>query len=168
MAKKGNRYKRIIENIFFRHYSDGITEFVFLRKELEDCAHDLGFDPIKNIGDVFYYFRYREELPQRILETQYDDREWVIAGAGDGKYRFKLFKGTRISPKEDISVINLPDATPELIHAYALNDEQSLLAIVRYNRLIDIFLDLTCYSLQSHLRTRVREMGQIEIDEIYI
>ncbi len=39
---------------------------------------------------------------------------------------------------------------------------------MRYNRLIDIFLGLTTYSLQNHLRTHVKGMGQIEIDEIYV
>ena len=63
---------------------------------------------------------------------------------------------------------DIPDATPELIRAYALDDEQALLAIVRYNRLIDTFLGLTTYSLQNHLRTTVQGMGQIEIDELYI
>jgi len=64
--------------------------------------------------------------------------------------------------------IDIPDATPELIRAYALDDEQALLAIVRYNRLIDTFLGLTTYSLQNHLRTYVDGIGQMEIDELYI
>ena len=51
---------------------------------------------------------------------------------------------------------------------YALSDEQALLAKLRYNRLIDIFSGVTCYSLQSHLRTSVKGLGQIEIDEVYI
>jgi hypothetical protein len=55
-----------------------------------------------------------------------------------------------------------------VIRAYALDDEQALLAIVRYNRLIDTFLGLTTYSLQNHLRTTVRKLGQIEIDELYV
>ena len=49
-----------------------------------------------------------------------------------------------------------------------MDDEQALLAIVRYNRLIDTFLGLTTYSLQNHLRTTVKGIGQIEIDELYI
>ena len=68
----------------------------------------------------------------------------------------------------DLVKINIPDATPEMIRAYALDDEQALLAIVRYNRLIDTFLGLTTYSLQNHLRTTVSGIGQIEIDELYI
>ena len=51
---------------------------------------------------------------------------------------------------------------------YALNDEQALLAKIRYNRLIDTFTGVTCYSLQSHLRTTVPEMGQVETDEIHV
>jgi len=39
---------------------------------------------------------------------------------------------------------------------------------VRYNRLVDIFLRVTAYSLQSHLRTTVPDVGQIETDEIYV
>lgn len=42
------------------------------------------------------------------------------------------------------------------------------MAKIRYNRLVDIFTAVTCYSLQNHLRTTVPEMGQIETDEIYI
>jgi len=56
---------------------------------------------------------------------------------------------TRIKPNDALASISVPDATPELIRAYALDDEQALLAIVRYNRLIDTFLGLTTYSLQT-------------------
>ena len=51
---------------------------------------------------------------------------------------------------------------------YALNDEQALLARLRYNRLVDIFTRVTCYPLQSHLRTTIPQLGQVETDEIYI
>jgi hypothetical protein len=44
----------------------------------------------------------------------------------------------------------------------------TLLARLRYNRLIDVFTGVTCYSLQNHLRTAVPEMGQVETDEIYV
>ncbi len=64
--------------------------------------------------------------------------------------------------------IKVPDATPEIIGAYALSDEQALLAKVRYNRLVDVFLGITAFSLQNQLRTTVRAVGQIEIDEIYV
>ena len=168
MAKRLNRYQALIEKIFFDHFTDGATQFEFVREELEQGAAGLGFPPVKNIGDIPYSFRYRNELPERILETQPNDREWIIEGAGKGRYRFKLVKKTRIVPRDDLVIIDIPDATPELIRCYALDDEQALLAIVRYNRLIDTFLSLTTYSLQNHLRTTVEGMGQIEIDELYI
>jgi hypothetical protein len=46
--------------------------------------------------------------------------------------------------------------------------DPALLAKLRYNRLIDIFTGVTCYSLQSHLRTTVPSLGQVETDEVYV
>ena len=92
----------------------------------------------------------------------------LIEGAGRGRYRFRLGTINRIVPRNDLVTIDIPDATPELIRVYRLDDEQALLAILRYNRLIDTFLGLTAYSLQNHLRTSVSGIGQIEIDEIYV
>lgn len=62
----------------------------------------------------------------------------------------------------------VPDATPGLVAMYSLDDEQALLARLRYNRLLDIFTGITCYSLQNHLRTFLAGIGQVETDEIYI
>lgn len=71
-------------------------------------------------------------------------------------------------PNPQLAEIKIPDATPEIVSAYALSDEQALLAKVRYNRLLDIFLGVAAYSLQNHLRTAVAGLGQVEIDEIYV
>jgi len=165
---KANRYQAIIQRIFFEHYENGIQQFVFDREELESSAEALNIKGVKNLGDVPYSFRYRNELPVALLNTQPEGLEWIIEGAGKGKYRFRLVKKTRIKPSENLVTIGIPDSTPELIRAYALDDEQALLAIVRYNRLIDTFLALTTYSLQNHLRTVVKDVGQIEIDELYV
>lgn len=67
-----------------------------------------------------------------------------------------------------MSETKVPDATPGIVALYSFDDEQALLAKLRYNRLIDIFTGLTCYSLQNHLRTTVPNMGQVETDEIYV
>lgn len=170
MAKssQNNRYLQIIEGIFFERFSPGLNQFEFARSDIEDKAAELGIVLPKNIGDVLYAMRYRLALPHSILLTQPTGREWIIEGAGRARYRFKLVTATRIRPNENLLRIGIPDATPELIRAYALDDEQALLAIVRYNRLIDTFLGLTTYSLQNHLRTTVKGIGQIEIDELYI
>ncbi|GAK34520.1 hypothetical protein JCM17846_31220 [Iodidimonas nitroreducens] len=169
MAKKTpNRYQALIEKIFFDHYTDGSTSLDFTRQEIKDAAGTLGIVLPDNLGDVIYSFRFRTDLPERVLATQPEGMEWVIELAGRSRYRFLLVKISRILPREDLARIDIPDATPEIIRAYALDDEQALLAIVRYNRLVDTFLGLTTYSLQNHLRTTVKGIGQIEIDELYV
>ncbi len=165
---KANRYKVLIEKIFFDHWTKGKKEFEFARDEIGQKANELGIALPNNLGDLTYSFRYRIGLPEAIVATQPKGWEWIIEGAGRSRYRFKLVNATRIRPREDLVRVAIPDATPEVIRAYALDDEQALLAIVRYNRLIDTFLGLTTYSLQNHLRTTVLGIGQIEIDELYI
>lgn len=168
MAKSPNRYGALIERIFSDRYTPGAKELEFARTDIEDAAQELEIRLPKNLGDVLYSFRFRAALPDSILATQPEGMEWVIELAGRANYRFRLVKINRIVPREDLARIDIPDATPEIIRAYALDDEQALLAIVRYNRLIDTFLSLTTYSLQNHLRTTVKGIGQIEIDELYV
>jgi len=164
----GNAYKALIEGIFFARYSEGIKSFEFERDDIPAMAVALGLERPKNIGDVIYSIRYRTAMPERVLSTQPEGMEWIIEGAGRAKYKFVLVPLNRVLPRTDMAAISIPDSTPEIIRAYALDDEQALLAIVRYNRLIDIFLGLTTYSLQNHLRTTVKGIGQIEIDELYL
>ena len=123
-----------------------------------------------NKGDVIYSYRYRKALPRYVREQAPAGMEWIIRGAGDGKYTFQLAKIVRIIPTEGLPVVNLPDATPQIVIRYSSSkdDEQALLAKVRYNRLIDVFLSITATSLQNHLRTKVKGIGQIEIDEFYV
>lgn len=167
-APKSGAYDLIIQDIFFTHYHGDQKEFEFIRREIVDAQERLAPELDLNPGDVPYSYRYRRPLPQPILDTQPNGLEWIIEGAGRARYRFRLVRTTRIEPNQNLIVTDIPDATPELIRGYALDDEQALLAIVRYNRLIDTFLSLTTYSLQNHLRTTVKGIGQIEIDELYI
>lgn len=168
MGRDQSGYDLIIEKIFFDNYGNDEAEFVFVRREIIAAKDLLAPDLDLNPGDVPYAYRYRRALPEKILATQPKGKEWIIEGAGRSKYRFKLVPATRIVPNPNLAEIAIPDATPEIIRAYALDDEQALLAILRYNRLLDIFLGLTTYSLQNHLRTAVKGIGQIEIDELYI
>lgn len=96
------------------------------------------------------------------------NRAWVILPVGRARYSFTAFEKTFIEPSLQRAETKIPDATPGVIGLYALSDEQALLAKLRYNRLVDIFTGVTCYQLQSHLRTTVPDMGQVETDEIYI
>jgi len=165
---KSNRYDSIIVEIFKKHYKKGKEDFVFNRSELEKVSKKLKVELPKNLGDLLYSFRFRKDLPKEISKTAIAGSAWTIELAGHASYKFKLSKMSRIVPRLDLIQIKIPDSTPEIIGKYALSDEQALLAKVRYNRLIDIFLGITTYSLQNHLRTTVSGMGQIEIDEIYV
>lgn len=117
---------------------------------------------------LFTVFAFGFRCPKSIRKTEGPGMQWHIRLAGRARYQFRLARENRILPRSELVTIKIPDATPELIGSYALDDEQALLAIVRYNRLVDIFLGLTTYSLQNHLRTTVKNIGQIEIDELYI
>ncbi len=166
--RKANRYGALLLRIFQHHYRDGATSFEFERTELEGAAIKLGIDLPKNLGDLMYSFRFRAALPDEIVRTAPAGFEWVIELAGRARYRMALLKENRILPSPNKYEIKIPDATPEIVARHALGDEQALLAKVRYNRLVDVFLRVTAYSLQNHLRTTVPKMGQIETDEIYI
>lgn len=163
-----NRYSNLVAHIFVHGYKNGATEFSFSREDITSAASELGIALPKNLGDIIYSFRYRNDFPEVITSTQPPNFEWIILGSGKGEYTFKLTKLNRIIPRENLVTIKIPDATPEIIGAYALGDEQALLAKVRYNRLIDIFLGMAAFSLQNHLRTTVSGVGQIEVDEIYV
>ena len=163
------RAKQIIEKVFFDRYKKGQKRVKFKRKDLFAACEKYGIEPLANMGDgLIYSFRYRTQLPESILDTQPEGMEWIIEGAGISEYVFELVPTNRIVPNKELVAIKIPDSTPEIIGAYALSDEQALLAKVRYNRLVDIFLGIAAYSLQNHLRTTVKSIGQIEIDEIYV
>lgn len=163
-----NRYATLIGDIFSNKYKDGDVRVEFKREDIETTAQSLGVVLPKNLGDVIYSFKYRAELPKAIRRTASGDREWVIKNIGRAKYAFVQISNPRIMPNKMAAVIKIPDATPGIVARYALDDEQALLAKLRYNRLLDIFSGVACYSLQNHLRTVVPDVGQVETDEIYV
>jgi tRNA G10 N-methylase Trm11 len=165
---KLNRYSAIIEKIFFSRYKEGMREVPFERREMETFAAKLKIKLPKNLGDLVYSFRYRALLPESIMTRAGKQESWIIRPTGRSRYSFVLVKNIPIAPNEQMAVTKVPDATPGIVTKYAFNDEQALLAKLRYNRLVDIFTGVTCYSLQNHLRTTVPEMGQVETDEIYV
>ena len=161
-------YTRILTEIFRRRRKGNSFDVPFTRQDISHVADDLKLKLPKNLGDLIYTFRFRRDLPDEIRSVAPEGMEWVIRLAGDAKYRFALTSLGQVKPNPQMQKIKIPDATPGIIERYALSDEQALLAIVRYNRLLDIFTGVTCYALQSHLRTKVKGIGQCEIDELYI
>jgi len=173
-ATKVGMYVAVIERLFFSRYEVGKATLGFDRAEIDSMARELGLDVAKNLGDLVYSFKYRRPLPESILATAPAGREWRLTNSGRARYKFVLGSEFRVEPDTALAETKIPDATPAIIARYALSDEQALLAKLRYNRLIDIFTGVTCYSLQNHLRTSVlvepgtSETMQIETDEVYV
>lgn len=138
------------------------------RQDIVWACEQLGVAPPKNLGDVVYSFRYRKPLPGSVRRRAPEGLDWIIRGTGDSQYQFKAVALAWIAPTVGLVETKVPNATPGIIQANALDDEQALLAILRYNRLIDVFTGITCYSLQNHLRTNVPGIGQTETDEVYV
>jgi hypothetical protein len=135
---------------------------------MQAAAEKLGIQIPDNPYDIVYSFRHRATMPEAIRAKAPDGQQWILRTVGGGKYRFVAISvEATILPDPMLAETKVPDATPGVISMYALNDEQALLAKLRYNRLIDIFTGVTCYSLQSHLRTTVNR-SQLETDELYV
>lgn len=145
-----------------------MTQVDFERSDLAAAAERIGVQCPKNLGDILYSFRYRGKMPQSVQSTAGEGYEWIIRGTGQSRYRFVRIRPITLVPNEQMGATKVPDATPGVVAMYALGDEQALLARVRYNRLVDIFTGITCYSLQNHPRTSVPDIGQVETDELYV
>jgi hypothetical protein len=166
--KASSAYEQIITQIFLNHYTDGATEFTFERSEINVVAGALNIKLPSNVGDILYAYRHRKPFPEEITSRAPEGKVWIIRSIGRGQHKFSAVVEQDFAPNANLVPVKLPDATPGIVSIYALGDEQALLAKLRYNRLIDIFAGVTCYSLQNHLRTTVKDVGQIEVDEFYI
>jgi hypothetical protein len=141
----------------------------FSLDDLIEAATRLNIPRPRNINAIVYAFRmFQQTLPDSILEKAPSGKHWIIRQIDKGRFRFVAVAHAQLFPSTSLNVVKLLDSTPGLVAAYSQTDERSLLAAVRYNRLVDIFTGLTAYSLQVRLRTRVTGIGQIETDEIYL
>ena len=172
-----NRYIDIIKWVFRHNFQDGSNEVSFPRAQLTEAARDLGIEVPKNLGDVVYSIRYRTDIPAEIDNLAPPGMTWALFPAGRSVYAFRPVAVNQIEPRSGLAKIKVPDSTPGLISRYSMSDEQALLAKVRYNRLLDIFTGMACYSLQNHFRTSIEIPGssgassskaQVETDEIYV
>ncbi|NDJ77369.1 MAG: endonuclease, partial [Chloroflexi bacterium] len=160
------RYDDVIEEIFRRlveQYGAETDVLPFDKAFLDELSGELG---IKNVPDIIYSYRSgRRNFPPLIAGSGY----WVIIGRGRGKYAFeRMTQPVELNVPQELEAIPLPDATPDIVLRFAKGDEQSMLVQIRYNRLVDIFTGLTAYHLQSHVRAYVDEVGQIEVDDLYV
>ena len=160
-------YDRIISQVFTT-YDSGGESVTFPRTAIAEAAEALGLRVPKNLGDVVYTYRSRRDLPEDIKQRAATGREWIIHSVGTSQYEFVQLRWAGWQPSPSLAETRIPDSTPALIELYKQSDEQALLAIIRYNRLADVFTKLSCFSVQSHLRTNLAGVGQVEIDELYV
>lgn len=159
-----NAYDQLLVSIFKNKWRSGLNELTFTKDDLIDVAASLGLR-IKNLADVLYTYRSRRPFPAHIAEKG----NWIIAAKGSGKYAFvKVTQAAIVEVPSTLKLFPIPYAVPEIVAMNLANDEQGLLTIARYNRLLDVFTGLACFHLQSHIRTHVKGHGQIEVDELYV
>jgi hypothetical protein len=160
----------VLQWVFHKKFKAGMIEVPFTMDDIRDAIAAVaslrpGYKE-KNVADVRYqYSSGRRSLPDSINILG----PWMISGRGKAQYAFvKLKEATLVAIQEDLLPIFIPNSTPEIVLEYAGEDEQGLLAKLNYNRLLDIFLGLTCYHLQNHWRTSIKNKGQCEIDDLYV
>ena len=183
MASKTPSFaQEIIEEIFNLKTKgqQNVAEVPFRRQDIVTAAHSVNAKKLredrkkipKNLGDVVYSLRYRTSIPKAINQKAPTGKEWAIFPAGRSLYELRPVRVNLIKPAKGRQTIHIPDSTPGVIAKYSQSDEQALLARIRYNRLLDVFTGLTCYPLQSHLRTSIAiadaPKSQVETDDLYV
>lgn len=165
------RYVQAMRRLFDKKWNRGSKGFDWKRDELTEIATELGFAAPKNLGDNIYSIRHgREDLPEEIRNLAPPGKAWLLLPNGKSTYRFVLAERAFLDPDSSKQPIKIPDSTPQLVARYAKRDEQAVLARIRYCRLVDIFMGLASFQLQSHMRTTIAHFNgaQTELDEVYV
>ena len=166
-------YVPVILKLFNDRYRPGASSVVFSLDDVRnavDAVRAASNTPDKissrNPADVVYRMRSRTKLPDEILSKGFH----VLRAVGRGLYQFeKASSGIIDTPANPL--IEAIDQTPMpvrrlLPETMAEMDEQALLSVVGYCRLLDHFTGMTIYRLRSHVRKSVPGIGQAELDAI--
>ena len=158
-------YVPILRKIFAGKYREGAVAIEFDLDDIRKASEDLGI-VVRNPADLVYRMRSRTVLPKEILDAGF----YVLRQVGRGKYRLEKATSTIIEvpetePQQALDLTPLP-VRRLLPEALAEFDEQALLTVVNYCKLLDHFTSLTVYRLRSHVRKSVVGIGQAELDEL--
>jgi hypothetical protein len=158
-------YVPILRRIVESKYTEGATRIEFTIREIKEVAAELGIE-VGNAADVIYRMRSRTRLPDDILDLGFT----VLRGIGRGRYALEI-GGEALVHLPDHAVFDHNDQTPLPVRRLlpedpAELDEQGLLTMMSYCKLLDHFTGLTVYRLRSHVRKSVPNVGQAELDEI--
>lgn len=161
-------YVPIIKKIFRDRYVEGVETIEFTLDDIRAATEALGVSArTRNAGDVIYRMRARTELPEEIRSAGF----YIIRQIGRGKYRMEKATGIIVDLEENPAVIDALDTTPLPVRRLLPErlqeiDEQGLLTVINYCKIIDHFTGLTVYRLRSHVRKSVAGVGQAEVDEV--
>ena len=158
-------YGPILLHIFTSRWRQGASTVLFTLDDVRNAAEALSLE-IRNPADLVYRMRSRTVLPREILDKGF----FILRAIGRGKYQFEKGSSTLFQPLDSIAITTI-DITPLPVRrllpaAMAEMDEQALLTIVSYCKLLDHFTGLTIYRLRSHVRKSVPGIGQAELDAI--
>ncbi len=92
----------------------------------------------------------------------------AIQTGGVSRPIMRMAARDRVLPDENRYVIRVPNATPSLVERYAFDSKASVLAKVRFNRLIDMFFSVTAFSIGSRVDSTMPEGTQFQTDEVYL
>jgi hypothetical protein len=160
-------YVPILREIVRRNYKPGAQRIEFSKQDVEEVADELGLK-LGNAADVVYRMRSRTRLPDDILDLGFT----VLRGIGRGQYALEV-GGEALVHLPEHEIFEHNDQTPLPVRRLlpedlAELDEQGLLTLVSYCKLLDHFTGLTVYRLRSHVRKSVPGIGQAELDEINV
>ena len=162
---KSKIYVPILRAIFKAKYRRGVKEVDFNLDDIRSAALKLGI-VTRNPADVIYRMRSRTKLPSEILKKGF----FILRQVGRGKYRLEQAESTIVNIPEN-EIIDAIDITPLPVRRLLPEDlseidEQGLLTVVDYCKLLSHFTGLTVYRLRSHVRKGVLLVGQVELDEV--
>lgn len=158
-------YVPILREIVRRKYVPGTQRIEFTKQDIELIAGELDLK-VGNAADLVYRMRARTRLPDDILDLGFT----VLRGVGRGLYALEV-GGEAVVRLPEHEVFDHNDQTPlpvrRLLPENLVDlDEQGILTMVGYCKLLDHFTGLTVYRLRSHVRKSVPNVGQAELDEI--
>lgn len=158
-------YVPILREIVRRLYTEGSQRIEFTKQDIEQVAGELGIK-VGNAADLVYRMRARTRLPDDILDLGFT----VLRGVGRGRYALEV-GGEAVVRVPEHEVLDHNDQTPLPVRRLLPEDlteldEQALLTMISYCKLLDHFTGLTVYRLRSHVRKSVPNVGQAELDEI--
>jgi hypothetical protein len=125
----------------------------------------------ENVNEADIPYRYkvgRTPIPDEIKSKG----NWIVKGrSGKGNYEFLELNRDQyidLPSTEDLVAIEILESTPDVVLKYCSDDEQSLISRLNYTQLLGTFLKLSTNHLQSHVRTSVENIGQVEIDGLFV